>query len=118
MQIVDGLVHGDRQASRCIVVTEQPRKRIKGAAGRKAAVAAAAMQLQLAREAAIAAKARVSVFRGELYLNHCRALREAEDADDVRAVPKPDAQGVCAALHVCWLHPAFRLPRGGGAGGV
>ena len=74
------------------------------------------MQLQLAREAAIAAKARVSVFRGELYLNHCRALREAEDADDVRAVPKPDAQGVCAALHVRCAAP--RPPQGGGAGGL
>ena len=66
------------------------------------------MQLQLAREAAIEAKTRVSVFRGELYLHHCRALKEAEDADDVRAVPKPDAQGVCAALHVRWLHPVLR----------
>ena len=26
----------------------------------------------------------------------------------MRAVPKPDVQGVCAALHVCWLHPVFR----------
>ena len=103
-----GAVLGHRQGSRCIDVTEQQRKRIKGAAGRRAAVAAAAMQLQLAREAAIAAKARVSVFRGVLYLNHCRALKDAEDADDVRAVAKPDAQGVCAALRVCWLHPAFR----------
>ena len=102
------MVLGSRQASGCIDVTEQERKRIKGAAGRKAAAAAAAAQLRLAREAAIEAKCRVSMFRGELYLNHSRALKDAEDADDVRAIPKADAQGVCAALHVRWLNPIFR----------
>ena len=102
------VVLGSRQASGCIDVTEQERKRIKGAAGRKAAAAAAAAQLRLAREAAIEAKCRVSMFRGELYLNHSRALKDAEDADDVRAIPKADTQGVCAALHVRWLNPIFR----------
>ena len=43
-----------------------------------------------------------------LYCNHSRALGDAEDADDVHARPKADAQGVCAALRVCWLHPISR----------
>ena len=102
------VVLGSRQASGCIDVTEQERKRIKGAAGRRAAAAVAATKLRLAREAAIEAKSRVSMFRGELYLNHSRALKDAEDADDVHATPKADAQGVCAALRVCWLHPISR----------
>ena len=96
-------VLGNRQSSGCIDVTEQQRKRIKGAAGRKGAAAAAATQLRLAREAAIEAKCRVSMFRGELYFNHSRALKHAEDADDVRATPKAGAE-----VHVRWLHPVFR----------
>ena len=103
-----GVALGNRQASGCTDVTEQQQKRIKGAAARKGAAAAAATQLRLAREAAIEAKSRVSMYRGVLYCNHSRALRDAEDADDVHARPKADAQGVCAALRVCWLHPIFR----------
>ena len=48
------------------------------------------------------------MYRGVLYCTHSRALGDAEDADDVHARPKADAQGVCAALRVCWLHPISR----------
>ena len=37
---------------------------------------------------------------------HAKQRRECMH-DDVHAAPKADAQGVCAALHVSWLHPVF-----------
>ena len=53
------------------------------------------------------------MYRGVLYCNHSRALRDAEDADDVHARPKADAQGVCATFARCCacagcMHPIFR----------
>ena len=82
-------------------------KQIKGAAGRRAAVAAAGKQLRLARETALAAKCRVVVVRGVLYYGRSSALEDAEALLDPYAVPSPDAQGVCAALDVRWLWPTI-----------
>jgi hypothetical protein len=80
-------------------------KRIKGAAARKAAVAAAVEALRRAREAAVTAKKRVTVVRGVLYYNGSRALKDAEGLADPYYVPVSNAQGVCRQLNVRWLWP-------------
>ena len=83
-------------------------KRIKGAAARKAAAAAAHNKLRAARQAALAAKTRVTVVSGELYCLCSAALGAAEAADAVRcgaASELDQALASDAELLVRFLHP-------------
>ena len=63
----------------------------KGAAARKAAAKAAQAKLRAAWEAALEAKSRVVLVRGDLYYMGSRALEDADEADDIYAEPKADA---------------------------
>ena len=83
-------------------------KWIKGAAARKAAAAAAHNKLRAARQAALAAKTRVTVVSGELYYFCSAALGAAEAADAVRrgaASELDQALASEAELLVRYLHP-------------
>ena len=83
-------------------------KRTKGAAARKAAAAAAHNKLRAARQAALAAKTRVTVVSGELYYFCSAALGAAEAADAVRrgaASELDQALASEAELLVRYLHP-------------
>ena len=83
-------------------------KRIKGAAARKAAAAAAHNKLRAARQAALAAKTRVTVVSGELYYFCSAALGAAEAADAVRCGAASELDQALASeaeLLVRFLHP-------------
>ena len=83
-------------------------KRIKGAAARKAAAAAAHNKLRAARQAALAAKTRVTVVSGELYYLCSAALGAAEAADAVRCGAASELDQALASeaeLLVRFLHP-------------
>ena len=87
--------------------SSEGKKRIKGAAARKAAAKAVLRGLQTAREAALEAHTRVTEVGGELYFLCSEALEKAEAQRNVVDAGGFGVPGRHGVLDVRWLDPSI-----------